>query len=52
MYPEINLLPKDPCKNAKIRGFCEVINSSMQPYQNLRLLEKMEEFNPDMIKFI
>lgn len=35
-----------------MRGFCEVINSGMHPYQNLRLLEKVgTEFNADKMKF-
>ena len=46
------LLPKDPIKKAQIRGFCEVVNSGMHPYQNLRLLEKVgTEFNADKMKF-
>lgn len=38
MHPEKPLLPKDPVKKAKVRAFCEVINSGMHPYQNLRVL--------------
>ena len=41
MHPEVPLFPKDPVKKAQIRGFCEVINSGLHPYQNLRVLEKI-----------
>ena len=30
--PEPRLLPKDQLLRAKIRGFCEIINSAMHPY--------------------
>lgn len=46
------LYPKDPVKKAQIKGFCEVINSGIHPYQNLRLLEKVEkEFKADKMQF-
>ena len=46
------MLPKDPVKRAQIRGFCEVINSAIHPYQNLRVLKKVtEEFGADKIKW-
>jgi glutathione S-transferase len=38
MYPNIPLLPKDPVKKAQVRAFCEVINSGINPYVNLRRL--------------
>jgi glutathione S-transferase len=41
-YPQRPLLPKDPIKKAQVRAFCEVINAGIHPYQNLRLLEKVE----------
>jgi glutathione S-transferase len=41
-YPQNPLLPKDPIKKAQVRAFCEVINAGIHPYQNLRLLEKVE----------
>ena len=37
------MLPGSPGLRAQIRGFCEVINSGIHPYQNLRLLEKIEK---------
>lgn len=52
MHPENPLLPKDPIKKAKIRAFCEVINSGLHPYQNLRVLEKIAaDFNGDKIQW-
>ena len=37
-----DLFPGSPGHRAQIRGFCQVINSAVHPYQNLRLLEKIE----------
>lgn len=52
MHPEKPLLPKDPVKKAKVRAFCEVINSGMHPYQNLRVLQKIAtDFNGDKIQW-
>lgn len=50
-YKSINdYFPGDPEFRAKIRTFCEVINSDIHPYQNLRLLEKInEDYNADKI---
>lgn len=41
-YPH-NLFAGSPARRAQIRGFCEVINSGIHPYQNLRLIEKLEK---------
>jgi len=38
-HPDYPFLPQDPLLKAQIRGFCEVINSGIHPYQNLRLLK-------------
>jgi maleylacetoacetate isomerase len=52
LHPNPRLLPDPPEFRARIRGFCEVINSGMHPYQNLRLLEKVgSEFGADKMKF-
>ena len=45
------MLPKDPLKKAQVRGFCEIINSSIHPYQNLRMLKKVESEGIDKMKF-
>lgn len=42
-FPENALLPKNPLEKAKVREFCEVINSGIQPLQNLSLLQKLEK---------
>ena len=51
LYPQNALLPKDPLKKAQVRGFCEIINSSIHPYQNLRMLKKVESEGLDKMKF-
>lgn len=53
VYPEPhNLYPGDAADRAQIRGFCEVINSGIHPYQNLKLVNKIEkEFKGDRIKW-
>jgi glutathione S-transferase len=52
VYPESPLLPKDPVLRAQIRGFCEVINSGLHPYQNLRCLEKVGRYpNADKVEW-
>lgn len=52
VYPEVALLPKDPVLRAQIRGFCEVINSAIHPYQNLRALEKISnDYKGDKIEW-
>lgn len=44
-------MPKDAVKRAQIRGFCEVVNSGMHPYQNLRLLEIVGNDQASRMKF-
>ena len=40
--PNINpLLPKDAFKRAQVRAFSQVINSGIQPMQNLRTCNKI-----------
>jgi maleylacetoacetate isomerase len=50
-HPEVPMLPKDAVTRARIRGFCEVINSGIHPYQNLRLLNRLEEHKLDKMAF-
>jgi len=45
-------LPKDPVSRAKVRAICEMINSGMQPLQNLRVLAKVEEMKGDKMAWI
>jgi len=37
------LLPSDPAKKALVRQLYEIINSGIQPLQNLPILEKIEK---------
>ena len=46
------LLPKDSFKRAEVLSFCEMINSSIQPLQNLSVLNHIEnELQSDKIKW-
>lgn len=50
VFPERPLFPKDPYGRAKIRQFCENINSSIHPLGNLKVqqyLEKQAGFDAD-----
>lgn len=42
-FPSPSLFPKDSQKKAKIRQFCENINSFMHPLSNLKVLKYLEE---------
>ena len=45
---EPKLLPENPIDKAKVRAVCEIINSGIQPLQNLHVLRKLEkDFNID-----
>ena len=46
----INLLPKDPIKRAKSRMIAEIINSGIQPYQNLSVLKRVSKLTSPEIK--
>jgi maleylacetoacetate isomerase len=37
----IHFMPEDPVKRAKARIIAEIINSSMQPYQNLNVIQRV-----------
>ncbi|NQZ19466.1 MAG: maleylacetoacetate isomerase [Bdellovibrionales bacterium] len=41
VFPENPLFPKEAVEKAKVRMLCEVINSDIQPLQNLRLLKSL-----------
>lgn len=43
LAPEPALLPKAPLDRARVRQMAEVVNSGIQPVQNLRVLQKLEE---------
>ena len=42
-FPSPSLFPKDSQKRAKIRQFCENINSFMHPLANLKVLKYLED---------
>ncbi|MFO0749436.1 MAG: maleylacetoacetate isomerase [Myxococcota bacterium] len=41
VHPEPALLPRDALGRARVRQIVECVNSSIQPYQNLKLLRKL-----------
>lgn len=48
VYPEPPLLPRGPLDRARVRQIVECVNSSIQPYQNLNILRKLNaDFGPD-----
>lgn len=42
VFPQNKLLPEAPYLRARIRQFCEIINSSMHPMGNLKVLKHLE----------
>lgn len=40
-FPSIPLYPENPVQKAKVRQLCEIINSDIQPLQNLAVLKKL-----------
>jgi maleylpyruvate isomerase len=52
MHPEPSLLPDDPFLRAKARQLAEVVNSGIQPLQNLALLLRLKaDFDVDARKW-
>lgn len=52
-HPEPPLLPADPWSRARVRQLTEVINSGIQPIQNLSVMQRLKgEFamEPDQVK--
>jgi len=43
-YPEKKLLPADPVKRAQARQIAEIVNSGIQPIQNLAVLKLLKEY--------
>ncbi|MCC6623012.1 MAG: maleylacetoacetate isomerase [Deltaproteobacteria bacterium] len=51
VHPEPPLLPRDPLDRARVRQIVECVNSSIQPYQNLNVLRKLNaDFGPDQAR--
>ncbi|MDX2056012.1 MAG: maleylacetoacetate isomerase [Polyangiaceae bacterium] len=46
-YPEPSLLPKTPEARARCRQIAEVVNSGIQPLQNLSVLNRLQAENAD-----
>lgn len=45
------LLPKDHLKRAKARGYTEIINSGIQPLQNLSVLQAISQMGQDKMEW-
>lgn len=45
VFPQNKLLPVDAYLRARVRQFCEVINSSMHPMGNLKVLKHLESLH-------
>ena len=46
-FPEPAILPKDPYLRAKCRGLAEIVNSGIQPLQNLTTTKAVKAFGGD-----
>lgn len=46
-FPERPLLPKDPFARARVRGLAEIVNSGIQPLQNLSVTKAVKQFGGD-----
>jgi maleylacetoacetate isomerase len=45
VFPNPILYPRDPYRKARVRQFCEIINSFIHPLSNLKVLKKLETDN-------
>lgn len=46
-FPTAALLPKDPYRRHHVRALCEIINSGIQPLQNLAVLKAIKALGHD-----
>ncbi len=46
-FPDPPILPKDPVMRARCRALAEIVNSGIQPLQNLSTLKAVNEFGGD-----
>lgn len=46
-FPAIPLMPKDPYARAQTRGLAEIINSGVQPFQNLSVTNHIKSLGGD-----
>ena len=44
-FPETPLLPRDPYLRARARALAEIVNSGIQPLQNLSVMKRLEELS-------
>jgi maleylacetoacetate isomerase len=51
VYPNPNLYPGTPVERSRIRAFCEMINSGVHPFQNLRVLDKIDEYKANKLEW-
>ena len=47
-FPEPALLPRDPVARARARQLAEIVNSGIQPMQNLGILDYLKEAAPQL----
>ncbi len=50
-FPERPLLPSAPAERARARELAEIVNSGIQPFQNLSLQRELERANFDVAPF-
>jgi maleylpyruvate isomerase len=46
-YPEPHILPSDPIERARARQLAEIVNSGIQPLQNLAVTQRLKELEVD-----
>lgn len=46
-WPQVPILPKDPYLRARARGLAEIVNSGIQPHQNLTTTNKIKALGGD-----
>jgi maleylpyruvate isomerase len=46
-FPETALLPKEPFGRARVRALAEIVNSGIQPLQNLSVMKAVTKFGGD-----
>lgn len=46
----MSLFPKDPVQKAKARQIAEIINSGIQPYQNLNVVKRIASYGGDKMR--
>lgn len=51
LLPSPALLPKDPKHRARVRAMVEIVNSGMQPLQNLRVLQRVSSAKDEQMAF-